>query len=150
MEFIFKTKRLNWDVYALKIAEVAALRSEDPWRKVGACALDYNNRVIGVAYNGLAPGKKAPKNFWKDRDQRLPYMIHAEANLLSLFERGKCKTLATTLLPCKSCATLIAGHGIKKVVYKEMYDRDKSALDIFKFYSIECIEINEKFLNKNI
>jgi dCMP deaminase len=129
--------RLSWEEYALKIAEVAALRSEDPWMQVGACGLDHENRVIGVAYNGLASGIKVDKEFWEDRNVRRPYMIHAEANLLSLFERNKCKLLACTLLPCSSCATLIAAHGIKKVVFKEIYNRDQEAFKIFNFYGIE-------------
>ena len=131
-------QRISWEEYALRIAEVASLRSEDPYKKVGASALDHNNRIIGVAYNGLAPGIDVPSSFWSDREGRRKYMIHAEANLLSLFERNKCKILACTLLPCSSCATLIAAHGIKRVVYKELYNRDQSALDIFKFYNIEC------------
>jgi len=130
--------RISWEEYALRIAEVAALRSEDV-RKVGACALDYSNRVIGVAYNGLASGVNVDPSFWEDRDKRRPFMIHAEANLLSLFERNRCRLLACTLLPCSSCATLIAAHGIKKVVYKELYKRDQAALEIFKFYNIECL-----------
>ena len=48
--------RLSWEEYALRIAEVASLRSEDPFMKVGACALNHSNRVIGVSYNGLATG----------------------------------------------------------------------------------------------
>mgnify|MGYP003338303941 CR=1 FL=1 len=134
-------QRIDWEEYALRIAEVASMRSEDPYKKVGACALDENNRVIGVAYNGLASGVNVSESFWSSRDERRKYMIHAEANLLSLFERNKCKLLASTLLPCQSCATLIAAHGIKKVVYKELYNRDQSALDIFKFYGVECVNI---------
>lgn len=137
----FLDQRINWDEYALRIAEVASMRSEDPYKKVGACALDFNNRVIGVAYNGLASGINVPHSFWNCRDERRKYMIHAEANLLSLFERNCCRLLACTLLPCSSCATLIAAHGIKRVVYKELYNRDMSALDIFDFYNIECVNI---------
>lgn len=134
-------QRVSWDEYALRIAEVASLRSEDPYQQVGACALDNNNRVIGVAYNGLAQGINVTEEFWKDRDQRRPFMIHAEANLLSLFERNRCKILACTLLPCSSCASLIAAHGIKKVVYKEIYKRDTSAIKILNFYGIEIKQI---------
>jgi len=134
--------RISWEEYAMRIATDAALRSEDPYKRVGACALDKKNRILGTGYNGLAPGKSVDASFWTDRDQRRMYMIHAEANLLSLFKRGKCKLLACTLLPCQACATLIAGHGVKKVVYKEMYHRDQSALEIFKFYDIECVNIS--------
>ena len=133
--------RIDWDEYALLIAETVSLRSEDPYRKVGACALDFDNRVIAVGYNGLAPGKNVNKEFWNSRDDRRPYMIHAEANCLSLFKRSECNLLAVTLLPCSSCATLICGYDIKTVVYRDTYDRDKKSLDIFKFYSVECYQI---------
>ena len=134
--------RLSWEEYALRIAEVASLRSEDPFMKVGACALNHSNRVIGVSYNGLATGVNVTPVFWEDRDKRRPYMIHAEANLLSLFERGECKLLACTLLPCSSCATNIAAHGIEKVVYRDLYKRDDNAIEIFKFYGIICEQLN--------
>ena len=134
--------RISWEEYALKIAFVASQRSEDPFRKVGACALDFDNRVIGVAYNGLAPGKIVAPDFWNDREARLPYMIHAEANLLALIKRGECRIIACTLLPCTSCATNIIAHGIKKVVYSEVYSRDEKAKDIFAFNGIECIQLN--------
>lgn len=133
--------RLSWEEYAMKIAEVAALRSEDQFKKVGACALDFDNRVIGVAYNGLATGKNVDNTFWLDRNERRPYMIHAEANLLSLIKRGECNLLACTLLPCSNCATMIAAYGIKKVIYSELYDHDMKAIDIFEFYGIEYKKI---------
>jgi dCMP deaminase len=134
-------KRISWEEYALRIAEVASLRSEDRFVKVGACALDNSNRVIGVAYNGLGSGVNVSDDFWKDRDKRRPYMIHAEVNLLSLIKREDCSLLACTLLPCSSCASAIVAHGIKKVVYKDEYFRDNLALDIFRFNNIECKQI---------
>jgi dCMP deaminase len=133
--------RISWEEYALRIAEVASLRSEDPYKKVGACALDKDNRVIGVAYNGLAPGLSVDPTFWDDRDKRRPYMIHAEANLLSLFKRGECNLLACTLLPCSCCASLISAYNVKKVVYKEEYTRDNASLQIFNFNGIVCEQI---------
>ena len=78
--------RISWEEYALRIAQVASLRSEDPYKQVGASALDWSNRIIGVAYNGLAPGIDVDETFWEDRNRRRPYMIHAEVNLLSLFK----------------------------------------------------------------
>jgi dCMP deaminase len=134
------SNRLDWDTYALMIARVASLRSED-LRKVGACALDFDNRVVAVAYNGLAPGKNVDPCFWQDRDARRPYMIHAEANLLSLVKRGEVRLVACTLLPCSSCATNIAAYGVKKVVYEEVYQRDTKSFEIFNFYGIELKQI---------
>lgn len=134
-------KRIGWEEYALRMAETAALRSEDVYTKVGAVGLDFSNRVIGVAYNGLASGVQVDDKFWEDRDARRPFMIHAENNLLSLFRRGDCRLVACTLLPCSYCASMIAGYGIKKVVYRDVYHRDQQALDIFKFYNIDCEQI---------
>lgn len=134
-------KRISWEEYAIRIADTASLRSEDVYTKVGACALDFSNRVIGVAYNGLAPGIAVQETFWQDRDKRRPFMIHAEVNLLSLFRRGECRLLACTLLPCSSCASMIAAYGVKKVVYKDVYFRDPLAIEIFQFNNISCEQI---------
>jgi len=131
--------RVSWEQYALNIASTAAERSEDIYQKVGACALNEKNMVIAVGYNGLAPGKDASHAFFRNRSFRRPFMIHAEVNCLSLIKRGEVKMLASTLLPCCACAAMIAAYGISKVVYREIYKRDESGLEIFNFYGIECI-----------
>lgn len=66
--------RLPIPQYVMTLAHAAALRSEDPYRKVGAAALDADNRVIGTAYNGLYPGFKAQDTFWASREERQKYM----------------------------------------------------------------------------
>ena len=81
-----KNPRISIPQYAMALAHVASLRSEDPFRKVGAAALDFDNRVVGTAYNGLAPGFNAPDGFWNDRAGRQKFMLHAEINLCSLFK----------------------------------------------------------------
>ena len=129
--------------YALNIAHTASQRSEDPYIKVGACALNEENMVLGVGYNGLASGKSVNESFWGDRNYRRQFMIHAEVNCLSLFKKGEAKLLACTLMPCASCATMIAAYGVEKVIYKEIYKRDKSALEIFNFYDIECTQYGD-------
>lgn len=139
--------RPTWDEYAMQLAQVAAKRSEDPYQQVGACAIDSNHRVIGVAYNGLASGKTAPIDFWSDRDARRPFVIHAESNLLALIKRGECDTIACTLMPCAACATSIAAHGVNRVVYGDVYQRDTRALEIFKFYDISCVQLTSEKAN---
>jgi dCMP deaminase len=134
--------RISWEEYALRIAQTASIRSEDRFVKVGAAALDHYNRVIGVAYNGLASGISAPEAFWLDREKRRPYVIHAEINLLSLIKKDQCNILACTLLPCSSCASAIIAHGVKKVIYKEEYTRDNRALELFEFNNIVCQQIS--------
>ena len=136
-------KRLPIPEYALQIAETAALRSEDPYRKVGACALDEDNRIIATGYNGLIKGFTPPEGFWEDRDGRQKYMLHAEVNLCSLFKRGEAVTVATTTQPCTSCMQTLAAHGIKTIYFREDYPGSESAI-IAEKYGIELIQINKE------
>ena len=82
--------------------------------------------VVAVGYNGLASGKDVSYDFWRNRDHRRKFMIHAEVNCLSLFEKGEAEMLAVTLLPCSSCATMIAGYGISKVIHEDTYERNNA------------------------
>lgn len=143
-------KRVNWDEHALILAYAATCRSQDPFQKVGACALDSCNNVLGVAYNGLASGKTVDESFWYDRERRRPFLLHAENNLLARITAGRAHMLAVTLLPCSKCAITIAAHQIKRVVYSETYEYDQSGLDIFSFYGIEVVQIPKEKIIKYI
>ncbi len=125
---------------AMEIALIASQRSEDPHKKVGACVLDINGKVLGVGYNGIRRKQTETDEFWSDRDNRRKYIIHAEVNALSNVHTDKAFLLAVTLLPCSSCANFIASYNIEKVLYLEDYDKDDSAKEIFKFHNIELIK----------
>lgn len=133
--------RLSIPEYAMALAEVASLRSEDPFRKVGAAALDWDNRVIATAYNGLAPGFDAPHGFWDDREGRQKYMLHAEVNLCSLFKRGEAKIVATTTMPCTACMQTLCAYGIREIYYREIY-RESAAPEIAELYGIKMEQIS--------
>lgn len=126
----------------MALAHVASLRSEDPFRKVGAVAIDFDNRVIGTAYNGLAPGYDADPEFWIDRDDRRKYMLHAEVNLCSLFTRGNVKLVACTTKPCTSCMQMLCAYGIKEVYYRDDYP-ESEADAIAKRYSIQLVQLTD-------
>ncbi len=132
--------RLSIPQYAMALAHVASLRSEDPYRKVGAAALDHDNRVIATAYNGLAPGFDAPPGFWQDRDMRKPFMLHAEVNLCSLFRRGEAKIVATTTMPCTSCMQMLCAYGVKEIYYDENYP-DSHAPQLSQTYGLTLVQI---------
>jgi dCMP deaminase len=134
--------RLSIPQYAMALAHVASLRSEDPYRKVGAAALDHDNRVIATAYNGLAPGFNAPADFWVDREGRQKFMLHAEINLCSLFKRGEAKIVATTTMPCTACMQTLCAYGIKEIYYKEIYHAS-DAPEIAKLYHIKLEQISD-------
>ena len=135
--------RISWENYALELAKTASMRSEDPYKKVGACALSFDNRVLGVAYNGLKSGKNPDVSFWKDRDARRPYMIHAETNVLSLFSRNECRLLAVTMMPCSCCARMICAWNIPELVYFEEYNsiESKYSMNIFEFYNVKITKL---------
>ena len=134
-------KRLSIPQYAMALAHVASLRSEDPFRKVGAAALDHDNRVIATAYNGLAPGYNAPADFWVDRDGRQKFMLHAEINLCSLFKRGEAKIVATTTMPCTACMQTLCAYGIKEIYYQEIY-KASDAPEIAALYDITLEQVD--------
>lgn len=128
--------RLSIIEWALRIAEVTAQRSEDPHRRVGAVAVNHENRIVATAYNGLMPKFDVQMDFWEDRDDRLRFMIHAEQNLCSLFKRGEVKFVALTTQPCSSCLLSLLASGVKEVFYREPYDRDGKSTEIARFYGI--------------
>lgn len=132
--------RISFALAAINTAQAWSFRSEDPYKKVGCCILNEEGRVLSIGYNGLPKKFIVDSEFWSNRENRRKFMIHAEINALSLIKKTDAPyTLACTLLPCSSCATAIVAYGIKEVIYKEHYNLDQNALDIFKFYGINLI-----------
>jgi dCMP deaminase len=136
------TERISIPEYAMALAQVASLRSEDPFRKVGAVAIDHANRVIGTAYNGLAPGFVAPAGFWADRDARQKFMLHAEVNLCSLFTRGSVKLVAVTAKPCTSCMQMLCAYGIQEIYYRDEYPASEANL-LAELYGVQLVQLTQ-------
>ena len=134
-------ERIAIPEYVMALAHVASLRSEDPYRKVGAAALDHDNRVIGTAYNGLAPGYDAPVGFWDDRDKRQKYMLHAEVNLCSLFKRGEARVVATTTMPCTACMQTLCAYGVEEIYFEEEY-KSSDAREIAEVYGVKLQQVS--------
>ena len=137
-----ESTRISIPAYAMGLAHVASLRSEDPFRKVGAVAFDFDNRVVGAAYNGLAPGFEAPEGFWEDREKRQKYMLHAEVNLCSLFTRGSVKLVACTTEPCTSCAQMLCAYGVKEIYFRDEY-ASSEAKEICRLYGIHLEQLTD-------
>lgn len=131
--------KISWDQYALEIARVAALRSGDPWVKVGSCILRRDMTVASTGYNGFPQGMEED---WSDRDERRKFVIHAEVNALRLIKPNEGHLIASTLLPCNDCLKSIRSYGIKKVIYSDIYERDSSTLDLAEKMGIELIQLN--------
>jgi len=134
--------RISFEDMAIQIAMVASKRSEDHFKKVGACVLDDRGHVLGVGYNGLRRGHNQNLKFWQNRDDRRKYIIHAEVNALANVDPKEAKLLAVTLCPCSNCANIIAAYNIDKVIYIEDYERDPETKKIFKFHKIKLVKYN--------
>lgn len=132
---------MNWNEYALELATVAAKKSKDPWRQVGACLLRHDNTIAGIGYNGFPAGMRED---WQDRENRRLFVVHAEQNALRYVKPDECSTIAVTLLPCNDCLKAIASHGIKRVVYRDIYERDMTSISLAQAFGIELIRLQEK------
>jgi dCMP deaminase len=129
---------MNWSSYALELAQTASLKSKDPWVKVGTCLLRHDNSVAALGYNGYISGMKED---WSDRDERRKYVVHAEQNALRYIRPGECWLAASTLLPCNDCLKSLASYHIRQIVYKDVYDFDKSTLELAEKFAIELIKL---------
>lgn len=114
---------ISWDDYFMGIALLSGQRSKDPSTQVGACIVNYDNRIVSIGYNGFVNGC-SDEDFPWDREgdflnTKYPFVVHAEQNAI-LNARGKslekCK-LYVNLYPCHECARNIIQSGIKEVVY---------------------------------
>lgn len=137
---------MNWEEYALELATVAAKKSKDPWRQVGACLLRHDNTVAGIGFNGFPAGMRED---WQDRDKRRLFVIHAEQNALRYVKPDECSLMAVTLLPCNDCLKAIASHGIKTVIYRDIYERDITSITLAQDFGIKLIRIGESNISSH-
>jgi len=130
---------MSWEEYAIALAGVAALKSKDPYVKVGCCLLRHDNTIASLGYNGFPSGVEED---WTDRDERRKYVNHSEQNALRFVKPNECYLAAITLLPCNDCLKSLASYGIKKVIYREVYDRDDSSLVLANKFGIELKQLD--------
>lgn len=129
--------------WALRIAETVALRADCTRRQVGAVVLDVDRRVIGVGYNGAAPGEPGclteagcprgaltheelpPDSAYTGHGVAAPCTaIHAEENALMYSDpvRRKGGTMAVSAPPCPGCKRLLMGSGLSRVFWRSPTD----------------------------
>jgi dCMP deaminase len=130
--------RLSWKEYALSLALVAAKRSEDPHTKVGACVLRYDHSIAGLGYNGAPAGISIN---WKNREERRPNVIHAEANALRYAQPNDVYLLACNLMPCRNCIQLAASYGITEIAYVEEKIYDSLSPQLCQNFKIKLFHV---------
>jgi dCMP deaminase len=125
-----RSDRLSWDEYFMGVARIVAKRSADPNTQVGSIVVNRKNRIVGTGYNGMPCGCTEDAFPWDKHgpyvDTKYAYVAHSELNTLaacvSLDLEGA--TIYVTLYPCPDCTKNIIQHGIKRVVYGDMWDNE--------------------------
>ncbi|KAK6542948.1 Deoxycytidine monophosphate (dCMP) deaminase [Orbilia ellipsospora] len=133
--------RPTWDAYFMKLANLAAQRSNCMKRRVG-CVLVREKRVISTGYNGTPRGLRncneggcSRCNSGSTGGSSLStcLCLHAEENALLEAGReriGKGSILYCDTCPCLTCSVKIAQVGISEVVYSQAYSMDNRTADV--------------------
>jgi dCMP deaminase len=145
--------RPSWDEYFMKIAQVAALRSNCVKRKVAAVIV-RDKRVISTGYNGTPRGTKncfeggCPRcNNLADSGTKLDECLcsHGEENAITQAAYHgvsvKDATLYTTFAPCLMCTKMIINAGIREVVYNKDYPLNASSFALLQEAGVLCRQL---------
>ncbi len=145
-----KLDRPCWDEYFMRLAKVAALRSNCIKRKVAAIIV-RDRRVISTGYNGTPRGTRncyeggCPRcNEMADSGTRLDDCLcsHGEENaIVQAAYHGvsvKDATLYTTFAPCLMCTKMIINAGIREVIYNVDYPLNEASFRLIQEAGIIC------------
>ena len=136
--------RPSWDSYFMRLANLAALRSNCMKRRVG-CVLVRDKRVIATGYNGTPRGLTNCNEGGCERcNDNTNYSgiglgtclcLHAEENALLESGRdriGEGSILYCNTCPCLTCSIKIVQSGIREVVYLQPYSMDEASEKVLK------------------
>uniref|UniRef100_A0A667YMA8 Deoxycytidylate deaminase n=2 Tax=Myripristis murdjan TaxID=586833 RepID=A0A667YMA8_9TELE len=126
---------LESEDYFMGVALLAARRSRDPSKQVGACIVNEEKKIVGVGYNGMPNGCGDDSLPWRrSGDNPLEtnfYVCHAELNAIMNKNSADLKgcTIYVTLFPCNECSKLLIQAGIKNVIYlSDKYHDDEKTV----------------------
>ncbi len=141
-------KRPSWDEYFLEVAQLVSKRSTCLRRHVGAVAV-RDKRILATGYNGAPSGLAHCADVGCIREklkipsgqrQELCRGLHGEQNVIiqAVIHKIDLKGAAiyVTNQPCATCAKMLIGVGIEKVVISEGYP-DELARKMLKEAGIE-------------
>ncbi|MBI4444667.1 MAG: AAA family ATPase [Acidobacteria bacterium] len=147
---IGRLNRPSWDDYFMRIAKVAALRSNCVKRKVAAVIV-RDRRVVSTGYNGTPRGTRncyeggCPRcNSLADSGSRLEECLcsHGEENAITQAAYHgvsvKDGTLYTTFAPCLMCTKMIINAGIREVVYNLDYPLNDTSFKLLQEAGVVC------------
>ena len=153
MSFNPNSPRLTKPEYGCYLALSARSRSEDPHTQVGVALFDQEWRTISTGFNGFGPGFLPQENIFNDREIKSCLINHAEINAIFCSSR-QAYFACMVYSPCIHCAKTIAASKIKSVYFIQQYLKgsdqqpDLKYEEIFRFYGINCIQMNNNNIKK--
>lgn len=113
----------SWVKYFLDIATVVASKSKDR-TKVGCVLVNPSNKqILSTGFNGFCRDVADMPERYADRETKMDYVVHAEANAICFAAFSGMRTdgcyAFITLPPCHSCAKLLKQAGVRNVFYME-------------------------------
>jgi dCMP deaminase len=119
-------KRPSWEEYFLGIAQAVSLRSHDAETQVGVVVVDQGRRILATGYNGFPPGCD-DSSLPNLRPDKYPFVVHAEINAIAASRQDlRNSTLYCTHSPCCECAKALITAGIKRIIFKHLYQNTDS------------------------
>lgn len=112
-----------WIKYFMDIATVVASKSKDR-TKVGCVLVSPTNKqILSTGFNGFCRDVADTPERYADREVKMDYVVHAEANAICFAAFSGMRTdgcyAFITLPPCHSCAKLLKQAGVTNVFYME-------------------------------
>lgn len=140
----------KWDTRFIDLAKLIASWSKDPSTQVGAVIVK-GKKIVSVGYNGFPEGVEDKYELLKNRDEKYPRIVHAEANAIITAKRdlSDCSIYVHPFPPCSTCSGLIIQAGIRRVVATPLTEEQRQrwgkdmqrGLDMFKEVGIEYVEL---------
>lgn len=113
----------KWDIRFMRMAREVSTWSKDPSTQVGCCVVRDRQPLVH-GYNGFPKQIEDTPEMLADRENKMQWMIHAEANAIyNATELGislKDSTFYVWGLPCcEACALALIRVGARRVVAME-------------------------------
>jgi len=150
-------KRKTWDEYFMGITDMVAERGTCDRGKSGSIIV-VNKRIVATGYVGSPPGQSHCDEVGHlmmevidengNKSMHCVRTIHAEQNAILQAARYGIPieggTIYCKMTPCFTCAKMIVGVGIKRVVAKRRYHAERLSVELFKNAGIELKILEDK------
>lgn len=159
-------ERPKWDQLFMMSAVLVSSRSTCCRIQTGTLFVK-DDRIRSIGYNGVCAGNQHCRDYWHQRWQsehtdvyptfeaflssslfqeahhqnEVVQEVHGEVNAIAYAARNGIGldgcTVYTVYSPCFRCARQLVSVGVRRVVYLELYEREKAAVTFLKNHGIQ-------------